>query len=373
MIAKIHGTTRTSLYNWKDELLGREKHNVMKRPNKQPKPDEKDALEAQLFELKEQVYYQKMELDVLRKASELLKKEQGIDQKDLTSKEKTVLIDALRESYPLNLLLSITDMPKSSYFYQREVKSREDKYSGLREEVRTVFNENKSRYGYRRVHAVIRNSGKTVSEKIIRRIMREELLIVPVKKRRRYSSYKGEVSPEVENVVARDFNADKPNIKWVTDLTEFNIPAGKVFLSPIIDCYDGMAVNWTIGTSPNADLVNDMLDGAISTLQNDEKPVVHSDRGFHYRWPGWIHRMESAGLKRSMSRKACPQDNSACEGFFGTIKNEMFYNKSWRDVSIEHFVYELDKYLRWYNETRIKMSLGALSPLQYRQRLGSVV
>jgi len=200
--------------------------------------------------------------------------------------------------------------------------------------------------------------------------MREEKLVVPAKKRRKFSSYMGEISPAVENIVARDFKAKKPNSKWLTDITEFNLPAGKVYLSPIIDCFDGLAVSWTIGTSPNAELVNNMLDIAISTLKDGEKPTLHSDRGGHYRWPGWVSRMEEAGLKRSMSNKACPPDNSACEGFFGIIKNEMFYFRSWHDVSIEEFIYELDSYLRWYNEIRIKMSLGAKSPVEYRQSIG---
>jgi len=151
--------------------------------------------------------------------------------------------------------------------------------------------------------------------------MWEESLIVPRKQKRKYNSYLGEISPAAENIVARDFHTEQPNVKWLTDITEFHIPEGKVYLSPIIDCFDGLAVSWTIGTSPNAELVNDMLEGVISTLLNEEKPIVHSDRGCHYRWPGWISRMDEAGLTRSMSRKGCSPDNSACEGFFGSIKN----------------------------------------------------
>ena len=314
-----------------------------------------------------------MEIDILEKTAELLKKELGIGQKDLTNREKSVLIDALRENYSLKTLLLKVDISKSSYFYQRSSLSKADKYADLRQDVKLAFKDSNSRYGYRRVHAVIQNMGRTVSEKVIRRIMREELLIVPYRRRRKFNSYAGEISPEVENILARDFHAAKPNDKWLTDLTEFNIPAGKVYLSPIIDCYDGMAVSWTIGTSPNADLVNNMLDSAISTLHDGEKPTVHSDRGSHYRWPGWISRMDNAGLTRSMSRKACPQDNSACEGFFGTVKNEMFHYSSWKNTSIKKFIKELDKYLKWYNEKRIKISLGAMSPIQHRRSVGLAV
>ena len=168
----------------------------------------------------------------------------------------------------------------------------------------------------------------------------------------------GEISPDVVNVIERDFHADAPNVKWLTDITEFSLPSGKVYLSPIIDCFDGLAVSWSIGTSPSADLVNTMLDNAISLLKAGEHPVVHSDRGAHYRWPGWINRMNEAGLIRSMSRKGCSPDNSACEGFFGRLKNEMFYGRSWRDVSIDEFMSRLDRYIHWYNNCRIKNRLA---------------
>jgi len=200
--------------------------------------------------------------------------------------------------------------------------------------------------------------------------MKEEQLVVKHKEKRKYSSYLGEISPAVCNLLDRNFHADAPNEKWLTDLTEFRIPAGKVYLSPIIDCFDGKLVSWTIGTSPNAELANTMLADAISTLAEDEHPIVHSDRGCHYRWPGWIERMDKAGLTRSMSKKGCSPDNSACEGFFGRLKNEMFYCRSWKGISIHQFVDELISYLRWYNEKRIKMSLGAMSPMDYRRSIG---
>ena len=369
-VATTHGTSRTSLYKWKKGLLSEEESSGMKRPDISSLPDDKETLQAMLSDLKEQVYRQQMELDILNKAAEILKKDQGVDQKDLTNREKSNLIDALRMTYPLNSLLNMLIMPKSSYFYQREAKRKGDKYSKLRAEVKSVFSENNSRYGYRRIHAIIRSDGQIISEKVIRRIMREDDLTVPQKKKRKYSSYLGEISPAAENIIARNFHAEQPNVKWLTDLTEFHIPAGKVYLSPIIDCFDGLAVSWTIGTSPNAELVNDMLDGAIGTLLDTEKPIVHSDRGCHYRWPGWISRMDEAGLTRSMSKKGCSPDNSACEGFFGSIKNEMFYFRSWGGYTIEQFIEELDRYLVWYNEKRIKMSLGAMSPLEYRKSIG---
>ena len=241
----------------------------------------------------------------------------------MTNREKAVLINALRETYSLKILLSEMKMAKSSYCYQNNVIKAQDKYTELRRKVKAVFQEAYCSYGYRRIHAVLKRDGMTVSEKVIRRIMQEERLVVPyAARKRRYSSYRGEISPEVDNVIQRDFRAEKPNEKWLTDITELSISAGKVYVSPIIDCYDGLPVTWTIGTSPNADLVNTMLDNAISQLSSNEHPIVHSDRGCHYRWPGWIHRMEKAGLTRSMPKKGYSPDNSACEGVFGRMTYE---------------------------------------------------
>ena len=371
-VATRLSTSRYSLYKWGKELLSEGGTTTMGESGKPTLPDNRDALLKEVESLRKQIYRQQIELDILKKASEIIKKGQGIDPRKLANKEKASLIDALRMIHPLNELLMMTDMSKSSYYYQRNVQGQPDKYATLRLEMKKAFTENRGCYGYRRLHAVIKNKGMVVSEKVVRKIMGEERLVVPCKKKRRYSSYKGEISPAVGNLLARDFHADAPNKKWLTDITEFAIPAGKVYLSPIIDCFDGLVVSWTIGTSPDAELVNTMLDGAVGCLTNGENPTVHTDRGCHYQWPGWISRIEHAGLLRSMSKKGCSPDNSACEGFFGRLKNEMFYPLSWGGVPIEQFIGELDSYIRWYNEKRIKLSLGAMSPTGYRRSIGLV-
>ena len=386
-VAAEIGVTREVLYNWKRQLLSEgceqrmpkkpkslnDANNVETKGQQTDLTSEKELLKTQVDALKKDVYRLQLERDILETAAEVIKKDQGISLNTLTNQEKAIVINALRDRYQLKYLLQKLDMAKSSYSYQNIVLNKSDKYADVRKEIKEAFDNSLRRYGYRRIHSVIKSAGITVSEKVIRRIMKEEKLTVPYVKRKKYNSYKGEISPDVENVINRDFHADKPNSKWLTDITEFHIPAGKIYLSPIIDCFDGLPVSWTIGTSPDAELVNRMLDEALSVLKKDEHPIIHSDRGCHYRWPGWIERMEKAHLTRSMSKKGCSPDNSACEGFFGRLKNEMFYGYSWVGVSINQFVEQLDKYIKWYASKRIKLSLGGMSPINYRISLGFAV
>lgn len=234
-----------------------------------------------------------------------------------------MIIDALRDKYSLSLLLKRMDISKSSYCYQHKIIYSKGKYEVTTNEIMHLFHKNDSRYGYRRIYALLKKQNIIISEKNVRRIMKENHLVVKIKKTKKYSSYIGEISKAAENLINRNFHSDKPNQKMLTDITEFSIPAGKVYLSPIIDCFDGMVTAWKISTNPNAELVNSMLDEYHKTLKNGEKPIIHSDRGAHYRWPEWINRMNRYGFQRSMSRKGCSPDNSACEGFFGRMKNEM--------------------------------------------------
>lgn len=369
-LVEKEGISSPSLYKWKRQLLPRSVNTM----DKSSKTDSLSIieLEEKAMKLQKQVHKLQVEKDALEKATEIIKKAQGINLQKLSNSEKAIIIDALRCKYCLTELLTLFKMSKSSYFYQRKAHQKDEKYSKVRKQIVKVFADSGETYGYRRIYAMLRRQCIYISEKVVRRIMKEEHLHIKKVKVRKYSSYKGEISPAVPNIIKRNFHADKPNEKWLTDVTEFHIPAGKVYLSPIIDCFDGLPVAWTIGTSPSAELVNTMLDIAIEQLPQGTHPIIHSDRGSHYRWPGWIKRMKSAQLVRSMSKKGCSPDNAACEGFFGRLKNEMFYCRSWNNVTIEEFIDILDLYIKWYSTKRIKMSLGAMSPMEYRRSLGLV-
>jgi putative transposase len=373
-IAQKLAVCRPTLYNWKNQLLGQEvptSMNPRKSPGTDPDQSQLTELQQQIESLERDVRRLQLEHDILKKANEILKKGLGVSPQTLSNQEKTLLVDALKHTSALMELLSILDLARSSYFYHCARMRLPDKYAGARQVLAEVFHSNHRCYGYRRMHAALTRCHLSVSEKVVRRLMKQECLIVTPHKKRRYASYIGEISPAPENIINRDFRASKPNEKWLTDITEFQIPAGKVYLSPMIDCFDGLVVSWAIGTRPDADLVNSMLDAAIEKVIDSEvRPVVHSDRGGHYRWPGWLQRTQKARLTRSMSRKACSPDNAACEGFFGRLKTELFYPQNWQETSIDQFIGTVDAYIRWYNEERIKISLGSLSPLEYRASLG---
>lgn len=375
-VSREIGYSRMSIYNWRRVYLEKgaiglmpSKKNIPKEPLIQKQVSSRQT-PKQSADLPKQIEKLQLEVDILKETINIIKKDPGADMTSLSNREKAVVVGALKEKYSLQILLEELTIPRSSYFYQQVAMNRCEKYAALRSQIKEIFYQNKACYGYRRIWQSLHRQGVIVSEKIVRRIMKEEALGVCFVRKKKYNSYQGEISPEVDNIIARDFHSDTPNAKWLTDITEFAIPSGKVYLSPMIDCFDGFVVSWRLSINPKAELVNSMLDTAISKLEAKQAPIVHTDRGCHYRWPGWIERMKKAGLTRSMSKKGCSPDNSACEGFFGRLKNEMFHQRSWLGVSTEDFKEQVNSYIQWYNEKRIKMSLGGMSPLEYRQSIG---
>lgn len=313
-----------------------------------------------------------LENDILRGVVEVLK---AARPRALTNGEKTLVIEHLRRTtdHSLRELTDSLRISKSSYEYQRASIARGDKYARVRRRIVEIFEAANRTRGYRYVTRRLRDGEDpvVVSEKVVRRLMREEgCRVVYLKRAKGYSSYAGEISDAPDNLVERRFHADAPNRLWLSDITEFGLPCGKCYLSPVLDCFDGALVSWSISASPDAALANSSLEGACAALLPGEHPVCHTDRGCHYRWPGWIALCERNGLVRSMSKKGCSPDNAAMEGFFGRLKNEFFFHRDWRGVTMEEFAAMLDAYLRFYNEGRIKESLGWKSPMQYRRSLG---
>ena len=307
---------------------------------------------------------EKRELDIeiaIRKGViELLGKESGAVPENLTSREKAILVKRTSERLGVTAgrLLPMVGIARSTYHYQIKAMDRPDKDAWLLPLVEEAFENSKRRYGYKRIHLEPESMGVRVSAKRVMRLTARHGLAPLFKSAKRYGSYKGEPAKAPKNLADRDFHAERPNRLWITDPAGFSIPAGKAYLSPVIDCYDGLPVAWTIGTSPNAALANGMLTDACSTLRDSEKPIIHSDRGCHYRWPEWIRICKEHGLTRSMSAKGCSPDNAAAEGFFGRIKQEFFHRRSFAGVSMDGFIDMLDDYMVWYRDKRIKTEFG---------------
>ena len=294
-----------------------------------------DGLDADVERQRREKREPDIEIAIRKGVLELLGKEPGADPENLTGREKAVLVKQTSERLGVTAgsLLPVVGIARSTYHYQLNAMKRPDKDSGLLELVREAFENSKRRYGYKRVHLELKGMGVRVSAKRVMRLTARHGLAPLFKSAKRYGSYKGEPAKAPKNLADRDFHAERPNRLWITDPAGFSIPAGKAYLSPVIDCHDGLPVAWTIGTSPNAALANGMLADACSTLRDGEKPIIHSDRGCRYRWPEWIRICKEHGLTRSMSAKGCSPDNAAAEGFFGRLKQEFFHKRSFAGVA----------------------------------------
>ncbi|SFC43178.1 Integrase core domain-containing protein [Bacillus sp. 491mf] len=176
---------------------------------------------------------------------------------------------------------------------------------------------------------------------------------------KKYRSYKGTVGKIAPNILDRNFKAEKPNKKWVTDITEFKLFGEKLYLSPILDLYNGEIITYTIGSRPTYSLVSEMLEQSFERLSEDDELLLHSDQGWHYQMKKYRDALKERGITQSMSRKGNCYDNAVIENFFGIMKSEFLYLKEFE--SVDQFKRELVKYIDYYNHKRIKAKLKGLS------------
>lgn len=238
-----------------------------------------------------------------------------------------------------------------------------DKYAGLKVRIRTIFDQHKGRYGYRRITAVIRQEGHRINHKTVQRLMRK-LQLKSYVRLKKYRAYRGQLGHVAPNVLERNFDAQRPNEKWVTDVTEFNVRGQKLYLSPILDLYNGEIVAYQVARRPLFNMVEAMLSKAFNRLRSHERLILHSDQGWQYRMPDYRRRLQARSVMQSMSRKGNCLDNAAMESFFGTLKAEFYHVNEFRNV--DDLRAGLDEYIRYYNHDRIKLKLGGVSPVEYR-------
>ena len=182
---------------------------------------------------------------------------------------------------------------------------------------------------------------------------------------KKYHSYKGEVGKIAPNLLNRDFYAQKPNEKWVTDVTEFSLFGKKLYLSPILDLHSSYLVSYTISERPVLSMVTSMLEKAFVNIPDNTNLILHSDQGWQYQHKQYQRMLHNKGIRQSMSRKGNCLDNSVMENFFGILKSELLYLQKFE--SMEQFKKELVDYLDYYNNSRIKTKLKGLSPALYRK------
>jgi len=259
--------------------------------------------------------------------------------------------------------LALSDLPRSTYYYYVATDNKPDKYADVKERIREIFNANKGRYGYRRILYCLRAKNYVINHKTVQKLMKELNLCCKVRLKK-YRSYRGEVGKIAPNILQRNFAAQKPNIKWVTDVTEFNILGQKIYLSPMLDLFNGEVVEYAASLTPDYRQVSEMLNKALGKIAGTKGLMIHSDQGWQYQMKVYQRALAEKGITQSMSRKGNCLDNAVMENFFGHLKSELLYIQKF--TSVEQFMNELHEYIRYYNNDRIRLKLNGLSPVQYR-------
>ncbi|WP_149011603.1 IS3 family transposase [Escherichia coli] len=281
----------------------------------------------------------KNELRYLRAENAYLKamQEHLLEKKPPGAGEKTKVIQSLRYGHCQSDLLKAAGLARSTLYYQLSLQKAKDKYADVKQLIASIFHEHRGCYGYRRIHCELQKRGLKFSGKTVRKLMQQLGLKSPVR---------------------------APCEKWVTDITEFRAGGQKLYLSPILDLFNGEIVAWETACRPTEELVKRMLNKGLESLAEGEKPLLHSDQGWHYRIKSYQSALADRGLVQSMSRKGNCLDNAVMENFFGHLKEEMYYRRDYRNV--EELENAVNEYITYWNQKRIKLSLGGLSPVEYR-------
>ena len=269
----------------------------------------------------------------------------------------------LRHKYDLELLLDCMNMARSSYYYYEKRNDLKDKYQDIKKLIQDIYHHHKGRLGYRRITMLIKQKGIVINHKTILRLMKV-LGLKSLIRLKRYKSYKGEQGKIAPNILQRNFKAARPNEKWATDVTEFNVSGNKLYLSPIIDLFNGEIISYELSERPNFAQIVTMLKKSFKKLPSQTDLILHSDQGWQYQMKQYQAILKEKGIKQSMSRKGNCLDNAVIENFFGILKSELFYLKKYK--SINQLKNEIREYIDYYNNERIKLNLKGMSPIQYR-------
>ena len=269
-----------------------------------------------------------------------------------------------REEYPVSVMCKFFEVSRSGYydFIQRMDKPEDD--AELAEKIKECQKKTDNTYGYRRVWKWLRDRNIEKNPKTVLRIMKKYGLLSEIRRRRKWVNL-GQQVHKYENLLKRQFRADKPNMKWVTDISYIHTKEGVLYLSMIRDLYDNSIVAYKTATQQTVNLV---LDTIRLAMKKEKKRVaaelqLHSDQGFQYTSQGYFNLTQSYGITPSMSRKGNPYDNAMSENFFSILKTECIYRhkpKTFREASDL-----IDRYIYFYNHERIQIKTG-VAPLTLR-------
>ena len=279
------------------------------------------------------------------------------------------MISELRHKHKISLLLEISGLARSTYYYYAKQRIEPDKHREVKEQITKIYHENRGRYGYRRITMALRNRGHHVNHKTVQRLMKYLGISCRVRMKK-YRSYKGEVGKIAPDLLGRDFETTASNHKWVTDVTEFSLFGQKLYLSPILDLYSRDIVSYTLSDKPLLSMTMEMLNQAFAQIPDGINLILHSDQGWQYQHRHYQDMLKSKGVRQSMSRKGNCLDNAVMENFFGLLKSELLYLQDFH--SLEHFKAEIIDYMDYYNNHRIKLKLKGLPPAIHRRQALSI-
>ena len=257
----------------------------------------------------------------------------------------------------------------------------EDKDAELKQLISDIYDENKGRYGYRRICLELRNRKHIINHKKVKRIMKQ-IGLFGITPKARYKSYRGDMNGTVKNLLihkevdeenhktkyVRDFSTTTVNQKWSTDVSEFHIAAGRLYLAPILDMNNDEIVVHDISITPDFSQQRRLLDRAFRRFDDLTGLIFHSDQGWQYQMVPWHKALKDRGIIQSMSRKGNCLDNAPIENFFGKLKNEMFYGHEHEFKTLDQLKQAIEEYIEYYNTKRIKTKLKGLTPCQARSQ-----
>lgn len=281
----------------------------------------------------------------------------------------------------INTNNSLPNLPRADYYYWKNRIDPDTKNTDLMDAIAAIYTDNHKRYGYRRITLQLKNEGWAVNHKTVKRLM-SKLKLYGITPRAKYKSYKGDFNGTVDNKLLykrvdtkkhkteyiRDFSTSDVNEKWTTDVSEFHIAAGKLYLSPILDMHNREIVSYNISRSPGYIQIADMLNKAFNKYDDLSNLIFHSDQGWQYQMYQYHKALKEQGITQSMSRKGNCLDNSPMENFFGKMKNEMFYGHEYEFKTLDQLQKAMEEYIDYYNNERIQVKLKGLTPCQARNQ-----